>query len=127
MRGQFGESVPASPARRRRDGHEAAIAGHRGARGHALAPRYGSRCPCRAVLHLLRVVDPVASGTEALAYTRENFEYVMENLREGADSAGRDWRELDLAAWVVWACAEDSAAAKETARIMVAFYLAAMP
>ena len=63
----------------------------------------------------------------ALGYTRENFEYVMENLRAGAESAGRDWRELDLAAWVVWACAEDSAAAKETARIMVAFYLAAMP
>jgi 5,10-methylenetetrahydromethanopterin reductase len=63
----------------------------------------------------------------ALGYTRDNFEYVMENLRAGADSAGRDWRELDLAAWVVWACAEDSAAAKEMARMMVAFYLAAMP
>lgn len=63
----------------------------------------------------------------ALGYTRPNFEYVMENLRVGAHNAGRDWRELDLAAWVVWACAEDSAAAKEMARMMVAFYLAAMP
>ena len=63
----------------------------------------------------------------ALGYSRANFDYVMENLRVGAESAGRDWRELDLAAWVVWACAEDSAAAKEMARIMVAFYLAAMP
>lgn len=63
----------------------------------------------------------------ALGYTREDFEYVMENLKAGAESAGRDWRELDLAAWVVWSCGDDSAAAKETARIMVAFYLAAMP
>jgi 5,10-methylenetetrahydromethanopterin reductase len=34
---------------------------------------------------------------------------------------------MDLAAWVVWVCGDDSAAAKETARIMVAFYLSAMP
>src|SRR2546425_91235 len=41
--------------------------------------------------------------------------------------AGRDWRELDLAAWVVWVVSEDAKAAKEPARIMVAFYLGAMP
>jgi 5,10-methylenetetrahydromethanopterin reductase len=63
----------------------------------------------------------------ALGYTRENYDYVMENVKAGAEKAGRDWRELDLAAWVVWACGDDSAAAKETARIMVAFYLASMP
>jgi 5,10-methylenetetrahydromethanopterin reductase len=63
----------------------------------------------------------------ALGYTRENYDYVMENVKAGAEKAGRDWRDLDLAAWVVWACGEDSAAAKETARIMVAFYLASMP
>jgi 5,10-methylenetetrahydromethanopterin reductase len=63
----------------------------------------------------------------ALGYSRENYEYMMENVRIGADKAGRDWRELDLAAWVVWVCGDDSAAARETARIMVAFYLSAMP
>lgn len=63
----------------------------------------------------------------ALGYSRENYEYVMENVKAGAERAGRDWREMDLAAWVVWVCGEDSAAAKEVARIMVAFYLAAMP
>jgi len=63
----------------------------------------------------------------ALGYSRENYEYVMQHVKAGADKAGRDWREMDLAAWVVWVCGEDSAAAKETARIMVAFYLSAMP
>lgn len=63
----------------------------------------------------------------ALGYTRENYDYVMDNVKLGAEKAGRDWRELDLAAWVVWVCGEDSAAAKEVARIMVAFYLSAMP
>ena len=63
----------------------------------------------------------------ALGYSRENYEYMMEHVKAGAEKAGRDWRELDLAAWVVWVCGEDSKAAKETARIMVAFYLSAMP
>ena len=63
----------------------------------------------------------------ALGYSRGNYEYVMEHVKAGADKAGRDWRELDLAAWVVFVCGEDSAAAKEVARIMVAFYLSAMP
>lgn len=63
----------------------------------------------------------------ALGYSRENYEYVMENVKIGAEKAGRNWRELDLAAWVVWVVSEDSKAAKETARIMVAFYLSAMP
>jgi 5,10-methylenetetrahydromethanopterin reductase len=63
----------------------------------------------------------------ALGYSRENYEYVMENIKKGAQKAGRSWQELDLAAWVVWVCSEDSKAAKETARIMVAFYLGAMP
>ena len=63
----------------------------------------------------------------ALGYSRENYEYVMDNVKAGAEKVGRDWRQLDLAAWVVWVCGEDSAAAKEVARIMVAFYLSAMP
>ena len=64
---------------------------------------------------------------QAIGCSRETYEYMMEHVKAGAERAGRDWRELDLGAWVVWACGEDSAAAKETARIMVAFYLASMP
>jgi len=64
---------------------------------------------------------------QAIGCSRETYEYMMEHVKAGAERAGRDWRELDLGAWVVWACGDDSAAAKETARIMVAFYLASMP
>ncbi len=63
----------------------------------------------------------------ALGYSRENYEYVMKNVKAGAEKAGRNWQDLDLAAWVVWVISDDSQAAKETARIMVAFYLSAMP
>lgn len=64
---------------------------------------------------------------QAIGCSRETYEYMIEHVKAGAEKAGRDWRQLDLGAWLVFACSEDSAAAKETARIMVAFYLASMP
>jgi 5,10-methylenetetrahydromethanopterin reductase len=70
----------------------------------------------------------IADGMHhALGYSRENYEYVMEHVRTGAQKAGRNADDLDLGAWIVWVCGEDSAAAKEAARIMVAFYLSSMP
>jgi len=63
----------------------------------------------------------------ALSYSREAYDYVAEHLRIGAERAGRDWRELDFGAWVVTVVAEDSAAAKRAARILVAFYISSMP
>lgn len=64
---------------------------------------------------------------QAIGCSRETYEYMMEHVKQGAAKAGRNWQDLDLAAWLVFACSEDGAAAKETARIMVAFYLASMP
>jgi 5,10-methylenetetrahydromethanopterin reductase len=64
---------------------------------------------------------------QALGYSREAYDYMVENVRHGADQAGRDVAELDLGAWVVTVVAEDSEAAKRAARILVAFYVSAMP
>jgi 5,10-methylenetetrahydromethanopterin reductase len=63
----------------------------------------------------------------ALSYSREAYDYVTENVRIGAEKADRDWRELDLGAWVVTVVSDDSAAAKRAARILVAFYISSMP
>jgi 5,10-methylenetetrahydromethanopterin reductase len=52
---------------------------------------------------------------------------MIDHVRTGAEKAGRNLDDLDLGAWLVMAVMEDSAAAKETARIMAAFYLSAMP
>src|SRR3989337_914965 len=52
---------------------------------------------------------------------------MTEKFREGAEGAGRDWKELDLGAWVVTVVSDDSAAAKRAARILVAFYVSSMP
>jgi 5,10-methylenetetrahydromethanopterin reductase len=70
----------------------------------------------------------IADGLHhALSYSREAYDYVVEHVRIGAERAGRDWRELDLGAWIVSVLSEDSAAAKEAARILVAFYIPSMP
>ncbi|WP_344398339.1 LLM class flavin-dependent oxidoreductase, partial [Actinomadura alba] len=63
----------------------------------------------------------------ALSYSREAYEYAVENLKIGADRAGKDYRSLDIGAWVVFAVGPDSQAAKEAARSMVGLYASAMP
>ena len=63
----------------------------------------------------------------ALSYTREAYEYAAENLRIGAERAGKDWTSLDFGAWVVVSVGRDSAAAKDAARSMVGIYASSMP
>lgn len=63
----------------------------------------------------------------ALSYTRKAYDYVVEHVRAGAERGGRDWRSLDIGAWVVFAVGENSAAAKEAARSMVGLYASSMP
>jgi 5,10-methylenetetrahydromethanopterin reductase len=70
----------------------------------------------------------IADGMHhALSYSREAYDYVVENVRKGASNVGRSIDELDIGAWVVTVVAEDSAAAKRAARILVAFYISSMP
>ena len=63
----------------------------------------------------------------ALSYSREAYDYVVENVKQGASNAGRNYDDLDIGAWVVTVVGEDSAAAKQAARILVAFYISSMP
>jgi 5,10-methylenetetrahydromethanopterin reductase len=63
----------------------------------------------------------------ALSYTREAYDYAVRHIRAGAERAGRDWRSLDIGAWVVFATGPDSAAAKDAARSMVGIYASSMP
>ncbi|GHE98723.1 LLM class flavin-dependent oxidoreductase [Streptomyces fumanus] len=63
----------------------------------------------------------------ALSYTREAYEYAVRHIRAGAERAGRDWKSLDIGAWVVFATGPDSAAAKDAARSMVGIYASSMP
>ncbi|MFF3484228.1 LLM class flavin-dependent oxidoreductase [Streptomyces sp. NPDC002701] len=63
----------------------------------------------------------------ALSYTREAYDYAVGHIRAGAERAGRDWRTLDIGAWVVVAVDTDGARAREAARSMVGIYASSMP
>ena len=64
---------------------------------------------------------------QALGYSREAIQYAADHVRIGAERAGRDFDALDVASWGVSCIAEDRDAARECARILVAFYIPAMP
>jgi 5,10-methylenetetrahydromethanopterin reductase len=75
-----------------------------------------------------RAAGELADGLHhALSYSREAYDYVVDNIRQGAQGAGRDLNGFDIGAWVVTVVAEDSAAAKQAARTLVAFYISSMP
>jgi 5,10-methylenetetrahydromethanopterin reductase len=75
-----------------------------------------------------QLAGEVSDGVHvALSYSKEAYEYVVDNVKIGAEKAGRDWKELDIGAWCVITCAPDSAEAKRAARSIVAFYISAMP
>jgi len=75
-----------------------------------------------------RVAGEIADGVHhALSYSREAYDYMAERTGEGAQKAGRSIDDLDMGAWCVTVVSEDSEAAKRAARILVAFYVSAMP
>jgi len=63
----------------------------------------------------------------ACNYSREAFEYMVEHIRVGAERAGRDWRKLDIGAWVALVVGPDSAKAKLAAQTMGVFNFPAIP
>jgi len=70
----------------------------------------------------------IADGLHtALAYSREALDFTAEAFRRGADRAGRDWTELDLADNMLGAIAEEAGPAREAALIVAAFYISSMP
>ena len=62
----------------------------------------------------------------ALSYTREAYDYLVENVQQGAEKAGRTGSRSTS---VRGSCSHwrDSAAAKEAARSMVGLYASSMP
>jgi 5,10-methylenetetrahydromethanopterin reductase len=75
-----------------------------------------------------RTAGELADGLhQALGYSREAYDYQVDNMRQGAEKAGRSLDDLDVGAWCVTVVSDDSAAAKHAARLLVAFYISAMP
>ena len=74
-----------------------------------------------------QVAGEVSDGTHAFAqYSQEACDYMVKHLRIGAQRSGRDWRDLDIAVWNVFAIGPDSKKAKMAAQTIGAFYIPAM-
>jgi 5,10-methylenetetrahydromethanopterin reductase len=74
-----------------------------------------------------QVAGEISDGVHhALSYTREAYDYLVDNVKQGAEKAGRDWQSLDIGAWMVFSVGPDSAVAKEAARSLVGLYASSM-
>jgi 5,10-methylenetetrahydromethanopterin reductase len=70
----------------------------------------------------------IADGLHtALAYSREALDFTADAFRRGAERAGRDWAELDLANNMLGAIAEDGEVARRAAHVVASFYISSMP
>ena len=63
----------------------------------------------------------------ALGYTPEAYSYMYDNMKIGADRAGKNVDDLDIGAWMVFAVGEDGEIARQAARSMVGIYASSMP
>jgi 5,10-methylenetetrahydromethanopterin reductase len=63
----------------------------------------------------------------AQGYSRVNNAYAVEHLRIGAERAGNPLENMDVSDWVAMAVADDPRGAREAARAVVGYYLAAWP
>lgn len=70
----------------------------------------------------------VADGMHiAPASSRAASKAAVARVREGAVANNRAWRDFDIALCPIWVCGDDSAAAKQIARIKTAWYLPTLP
>ena len=75
-----------------------------------------------------RVAGEIADGVyAACSFSPEALGYIVENVRRGAERAGRDWQDLEVCASLTSAVSEDGESARTAARVKAAFYLPSMP
>lgn len=72
---------------------------------------------------MVRAAGEVADGVLLSPLVSEEYlAFAIERLREGAESAGRDYREIEIGAPIITTVDEDEGRALETARGMVAYF-----
>ena len=77
---------------------------------------------------VLRLAGEVADGVyAACSFSHEALTFLIDNVRIGAERAGRDLAQLDLCVSLTAAVADDPVAARRAARLKAAFYLPSMP
>jgi len=76
--------------------------------------------------NMLRSIGADADGGLPLLFPPEHYQNVMPYIKEGAESAGRDMSEIDVAACIWCSVSEDKAAARDALAEKVAYYGHAM-
>jgi 5,10-methylenetetrahydromethanopterin reductase len=76
----------------------------------------------------MELAGEIADGMfTACAYSPHAISYAISHTQQGAQSAGRDPRTLDIADNVLGAIGPDGPAARRAARVLAAFYIPSMP
>ncbi|PCN50283.1 5,10-methylenetetrahydromethanopterin reductase [Candidatus Geothermarchaeota archaeon ex4572_27] len=76
---------------------------------------------------MLEVAGMVGDGVLINASNPKDFEDAIKYIKAGAEKAGRDFSKIDVVAYTCFSVDEDSAAAKEAAKPIVAFIVAGSP
>ncbi|RLG92705.1 MAG: 5,10-methylenetetrahydromethanopterin reductase [Candidatus Hecatellales archaeon] len=76
---------------------------------------------------MLRVAGEVGDGVLINASHPKDFQVAIQHLEEGAKKAGRQLKDIDVAAYACFSVDEDAEKAKKAARIVVGFIVAGSP
>ncbi|MBP2031111.1 5,10-methylenetetrahydromethanopterin reductase [Methanohalophilus levihalophilus] len=76
---------------------------------------------------MLELAGEVADGVLINASHPKDFEVAVEKIAAGAKKAGRDPKDIDVAAYACFSIDKDAAKAKSAAKIVVAFIVAGSP
>ncbi|MEA1985079.1 MAG: 5,10-methylenetetrahydromethanopterin reductase [Euryarchaeota archaeon] len=76
---------------------------------------------------MLELSGEVADGVLINASHPKDFEVAMEQITAGAKKAGRDPKDIDVAAYACFSIDKDAAKAKNAAKVVVAFIVAGSP
>ncbi|MCY4022658.1 MAG: LLM class flavin-dependent oxidoreductase [Anaerolineaceae bacterium] len=71
---------------------------------------------------MLQTIGSHADGGLPLLFPPEHFSWVLPRIQRGADLAGRDMADIDVAACIWCSVSEDSLAAESALRAKIAFY-----
>ena len=71
---------------------------------------------------MLQAIGEIADGGLPLLFPPEHYRNVMPHIRQGAEVAGRDLDDIDVAACIWCSVSEDRTAAEEVLREKVAYY-----
>jgi 5,10-methylenetetrahydromethanopterin reductase len=76
---------------------------------------------------MLRLAGKISDGILVNASHPLDMSYAISEIRRGSDEAGRDFREIDMAAYTSFSVASSDGEARKAARPVVAFIVSAAP